>query len=148
MPRLLPWALACCLCALGPQAAGDLTRQTPIDLTIELGDTDDRLRFFPDHLEFEAGRLYRITLHNPSPQPHYFTSPDFAGAIYTRKALALGPDGRRIGEFKGMVLEVEVYPGGTVEWWFIPVRTISMRKFVCNITGHAEAGMVGMITIR
>ena len=44
--------------------------------------------------------------------------------------------------------EIEVYPNGTAEWWFVPVKTATLNDLKCTIKGHAEAGMVGKITIK
>ncbi len=145
---LLAPALALCLHLIMPHASAGLVTQTPVDVYIELGNPDNELRFFPDHIDLEAGKLYRLTLHNPSPSPHYFSSPEFVRNIFTQKILTLSPEGTRISEVKGMILELEVYPGGTAQWWFVPVRDLSMGKLLCNLANHAEQGMVGRITIK
>ncbi len=46
-------------------------------------------------------------------------------------------------EIAGIVL-----PGGTAEWWFVPVKTTKTDDLKCTIKGHAEGGMVGNITIK
>lgn len=128
-------------------AGGDLALQSPIEVAVQLGDADGGMRFHPDVLEFETGRLYRLVLHNPSGMSHYFSSPGFARAVYTRKVQVLNPDGYTVAEVKGTVSEVEVFPGGTAEWWFVPVRTVARVKLECTIEGHAALGMVGRIDI-
>ncbi|MBI5665505.1 MAG: biphenyl 2,3-dioxygenase [Nitrospirae bacterium] len=129
-------------------AAGDMTAQTPAEVKVQLGDKDDTVRFFPDKLEFETGKLYKLVLHNPSPSAHYFSSEAFARAVFTRKAQVLGPDGKTIAEMKGNILEIEVYPGGTAEWWFVPVKAITVNDLKCTVKGHTEKGMVGSIIIK
>lgn len=129
-------------------AAGDLTAQTPVEIKVQLGDKDDALRFFPDRLELETGKLYKLVLHNASATAHYFSSPGLARAVFTRKAQVLGADGKTIAEVKGAVAEIEVYPGGTAEWWFVPVKAATLDDLKCTVKGHAEGGMVGQITIK
>jgi hypothetical protein len=63
----------------------------------------------------------------------------------------LGKGAKAIGEIKGAIREVEVYPGGTTEWFFVPVATgtVEMRCGIKDKDGktHAENGMHGTITI-
>jgi hypothetical protein len=47
------------------QAAGDLSRQTPIEVTVELGKPGQHV-FVPNRLKFETGKLYKLVLTNPS----------------------------------------------------------------------------------
>ena len=72
-----------------------------------------------------------------------------SGGIEVR--LDLGKGAKTIGEIKGAIREVEVYPGGTAEWWFVPVATGTARMS-CNIKDkdgktHDESGMHGTVTI-
>jgi uncharacterized cupredoxin-like copper-binding protein len=138
------------------QAAGDLSRQTPIVVTVELGRPDGQHAFEPNSLRFETGKLYRLVLRNVSRDPHYFTSDEFANRIYTRKAQVTqrGADRREVtlAEFKGAIREIEVYPGHAAEWWFVPVATGRITDLRCGIVGadgrtHAHHGMVGEIVI-
>ena len=43
---------------------------------------------------------------------------------------------------------IEVYPGGTAEWWFVPVKAGEINDLKCTIAGHAEKGMTGKIVIK
>ena len=129
-------------------AAGDLTAQTPIEVKVELGNKENSLRFFPDKIELETGKLYKVVLRNPSVQAHYFSSEGLSRAVFTRKVQVLGPDGKTIAEVKGTILEIEVYPGGTAEWWFVPVKALTVNDLKCTVKGHTEGGMVGTITIK
>lgn len=138
------------------QAAGDLTRQQPIAVAVELGRPDGQHAFEPNRLSFETGKLYRLVLRNVSRDPHYFTSDDFAARIFTRKAQVTqrGADGRDVtlAEFKGSIREIEVYPGHAAEWWFVPVAAGRITDLRCGIVGadgrtHAQHGMVGEIVI-
>ena len=136
-------------------AAGDLAKQDPIEVRLDLGkDGVDQHRYYPDKLAFETGKLYKLVIHNPSNSKHYFTSLGLAGKVYTRKVQVmddLGKGAKAIGEIKGAIREVEVYPGGTTEWFFVPVATGTV-EMSCGIKdkdgkSHAENGMHGTITI-
>ena len=136
-------------------AGGNLAKQDPIEVRLDMGkDGAEKHRFYPEKLTFETGKLYKLVIHNPSDSKHYFTSPDFVSRIYTRKVQVmddLGAGAKQIGEIKGAVSEVEIYPGGTTEWWFVPVATGSAEVW-CHIKDkdgktHREKGMDGMITI-
>ncbi|CEJ13611.1 hypothetical protein BN1110_03934 [bacterium YEK0313] len=135
-------------------AAGNLAGQTPTEVVVELG-APGRHAFFPDKLRFETGRLYKLVLRNASEAPHYFTSHSFTQMIFTRKVQVVQRQGDRqvtLAEFKGAIREIEVYPGQTAEWWFVPVQTGRVTDLRCGIVGsdgksHADHGMVGEIVI-
>lgn len=129
-------------------AAGDLTEQTPIEVTVSLGNAKDNLRFYPDSLQFETGKLYKLIIQNLSKQKHYFSSDGLARSVFTRKVQIVGPDNKTQVEVKGSISEIEVYPGHAAEWWFVPVKTLSEALLHCSIKGHTEAGMAGRITIK
>ena len=129
-------------------AAGDLTEQSPIEVTVSLGNAKDNLRFYPDSLQFETGKLYKLIIKNPSKQKHYFTSEELARAVFTRKVQIVGADNQTLAEVKGSISEIEVYPGQRAEWWFVPVKTLHDAALHCTIKGHTEAGMAGRITIK
>ncbi len=136
-------------------AGGNLAKQEPIQVRLDLGkDGIDKHRYYPDKLTFETGKLYQLVIHNPSNSKHYFTSYGFASKVYTRKVQVmadLGAGAKAIGEIKGAIREIEVYPGGTTEWFFVPVATGAV-EMGCGIKykdgkNHAEKGMHGTITI-
>jgi len=114
--------------------------QPPIPVEVSLSNETGELKFFPDTLEFTAGKRYTLALTNPSPQKHYFTAKDFADAIWSQKVEA----GKV--EIKGAIHELELKPGAMAEWVFIPQKPgrYSLR---CTIPGHTEAGMTGTITV-
>jgi uncharacterized cupredoxin-like copper-binding protein len=136
-------------------AGGNLAKQEPIEVRLDLGKNGaDQHRYYPDKLSFETGKLYKLVIHNPSNSKHYFTSLGLASKVYTRKVQVmddLGEGAKTIGEIKGAIREVEVYPGGTTEWFFVPVSTgtVEMRCGIKDKDGktHAEKGMHGTITI-
>lgn len=132
-------------------AAGDMTRQQPIEVRVSLGTPGGMRKFVPSELRFETGKLYKLVLVNPSKVKHYFTSPGLAAKVYTRKVQVVDAKGT-VAEIKGSIREIEVYPGGTAEWWFVPVAIGALDDLHCHIKDkdgqtHAEKGMVGTITI-
>lgn len=140
--------LACLLFPTFAVAAGDLTDQTPIEVNVSLGDAKNNLRFYPDSLQFETGKLYKLVIKNPSKQKHYFTSEGLARSVFTRKVQVVSADHKTLVEIKGAISEIEVYPGQIAEWWFVPIKTLNETTLHCTIKGHTEAGMVGRITIK
>lgn len=119
---------------------GDLLRQPATEVKVSLGNAANELRFFPDNLEFAAGKRYKLVLTNPSPQKHYFTAKDFADVIWTQKVEAGNV------EIKGAIHELELKPGAEAEWVFVALKpgNYALR---CPIPGHTEAGMKGQIAI-
>jgi uncharacterized cupredoxin-like copper-binding protein len=146
--RVLPTATAILLVPSAAWPAGDLTQQEPIDVKVQLGDDKDAMRFVPADIQLETGKLYRLTLVNPSPQKHYFSSAGLSEAVFTRKVQINGPDGKAVAEVKGTIREIEVYPKGTAEWWLVPVRAGTFQDLKCTIPGHAERGMKGAVVVR
>lgn len=140
--------------ASGANAAGDLSRQTPIEVVVELGKPGQH-GFFPSKLSFETGKLYKLVLKNVSDDPHYFTSHAFSQMVFTRKVQVTQVQAGKtvtLAEFKGAIREVEVYPGHSAEWWFVPVAAGRVTDLMCGIVGkdgrtHAHHGMVGEIVI-
>ena len=139
------WILICfTLCLVGmfslPVMAAPATSANVEVVNIDLGNTANELKFFPNELKLVAGKRYKLVLNNPSPQKHYFTAKDFANNSWTQKVEA----GKV--EIKGAINELELKPGATAEWVLIPEKpgTYSLR---CPIPGHTEAGMTGKIII-
>jgi uncharacterized cupredoxin-like copper-binding protein len=142
---VLAFALAWMLCSiLWPSkptlAAMPLSKQKPIEITVNLGTSTGDLQFVPNHLEFRAGRRYQLLLKNPSPLKHYFTAKDFADAIWSQKV-----DAGNV-EIKGAIHELELRPGTTAAWVFVPVRA-GVYTLRCTVAGHTEAGMTGTLEI-
>lgn len=128
------------LAAVNSSPSVDLLRQSPTEIEVSLGTTANELKFVPDRLELVALKRYKLLLKNPSPQKHYFTAKDFADGIWTQKVEAGNV------EIKGAIHELELKPGATAEWVFVPLKSgnYSLR---CPIPGHSEAGMKGEIAI-
>lgn len=129
-------------------ASGDLTQQKPEVMIVLLGDENNRLKFYPPKLIFETGKLYKLVIKNPSPQKHYFNNEPFSRSVFTRKAQIKNSEGVSLAEIKGYISEIEVYPNSTVEWWFVPVKTLNASVLTCSIRGHQAAGMMGEIIIK
>ena len=122
------------------QAAVAPSQQSIETVQANLGNTSGALVFEPDQLIFEAGKRYKLLLANPSPTKHYFTAKDFSDTIWTQKVEAGNV------EVKGAIHELELKPGAEAEWVFVPQKP-GIYELHCSIAGHAEAGMVGTITI-
>ena len=133
-------------------AAGDLTRQNPLDVEIEMKSINGSHFFSPSLIRLETGNLYRIILRNYSDEKHYFSSPNFSKAVFTRKVQVL-KDGERIAEIKGKISDVEVFPNSVVEWWVVPIQTGEFKDLKCYVKDektkqrHSDMGMVGTIII-
>ena len=151
---LAVFAAALAIFAFEVRAAGNLAGQQPIEVTVDLGRPGQHV-FEPRQLKFETGKLYKLILRNPSGDPHYFTSHNFSQMVWTRKVQVVqSRDGKptTLAEFKGAIREIEVYPGHSAEWWFVPVQSGRTSDLRCGITDkdgktHADLGMVGEIVI-
>lgn len=115
------------LSSLSANAKGDLTKQTPIEIKVILGDKDNAMKFSPSIIELETGKLYKMVIENQGPVKHYFSSDGFSQSVLTRKVQVNNNGGAPIAEIKGTIREVEVYPGFQAQWWFVPVKTGTFR---------------------
>lgn len=98
--------------------------------------------FNPARLAFRQGVPYKLVIENRGAQKHYFTSDGFFRAVATRKLQS-----NNDGEIKAPYFSaIEVYPGRSLDLYFIPVRTGSY-PLVCTIEGHAGMGMTGEVRI-
>jgi len=122
-------------------ASVDFTKQPAIAVKVSLSNEANELKFTPDKFTFESGKRYKLMLSNASGMKHYFTSKDFADAIWTQNVVAGNV------EIKGNIRELELRPNTTADWTFIPVKS-GTYELHCAIAGHTEAGMRGSITIQ
>ncbi|MEH2257667.1 copper-binding protein [Nostoc sp.] len=122
--------------AMAANLSGDLLKQPATEITVSLGNSANKLKFEPNHLEFEVGKRYQLRLTNPSQLKHYFTAKDFADGIWTQKVEA----GKV--EIKGAIHELELKPSPEAESVFVPLKsgTYGLR---CTIPEYTEAGMTG-----
>ena len=132
---------------------GDLTRQKAISVEILLKGKSGEFHYYePAILKFETGRLYKLKLKNLSDSKHYFTSKKFTDSIFTRK-IQVNKDSEKIAEIKGSILEVEIFPNNTLEWWFVPIKTGIFEDLNCKVIdkklnkSHSDMGMRGKIII-
>ncbi|MFQ5571352.1 MAG: hypothetical protein ACE5G0_16875 [Rhodothermales bacterium] len=122
----------------------DWDTRTTVEVTMV--ESGDALSFSPNELTFEAGKPYVLKIVNPleNRSKHYFSpdlAKDFFRAIATRKVQTDN------AEYKAPYFKaVELLIGGELEIYFVPVLG-GTYDFLCTITGHADAGMVGKITI-
>jgi uncharacterized cupredoxin-like copper-binding protein len=147
-PWIVTFAAALSVWTGTAHAAGDLSRQTPLEVRVQLGDEKGSRRFVPETIELETGKLYRLILSNPSTEKHYFSSDAFSQAVYTRKVQVNGQDGNAVAEVKGFVREIEVLPKASTEWWLVPIKAGQFGDLRCPVEGHTESGMVGRILIK
>lgn len=122
-------------------ASVDFTKQQAIAVQVSLSNTANELKFIPDRFTFLSGKRYKLVLSNPSDMKHYFTSKDFADAVWTQNVVAGNV------EIKGNIRELELKPKATAEWTFVPIKS-GTYELHCAIAGHTEAGMRGSITIQ
>ena len=108
--------------------------------------------FSPSLIRLETSKLYKIVLKNSSDVKHYFSSPKFSKAVFTRKVQVL-KNGERIAEIKGNISDIEVFPKSIVEWWLVPIKTGEFDDLHCYVKDkkagktHSEMGMVGTIIV-
>jgi len=148
--KTLPVVLAMTAYALTSTAyaAGDLSRADPAEIVIEMGQTDAKHMYFkPDHIDLETGKAYKIVFKNVDNIKHEFAAPELIPKVFTRKVEVPDANDKMIAEIKGNIQEVEVGPGGTVEWFIVPIQPGKDIPMECAIEGHKEAGMVGTVTI-
>lgn len=139
--------LLAALAATQAFAAGDMSRNSPQEVVLEMGTSSGRMYFKPNHLEFETGKAYKLVLRNVDPVKHELDAGEFVEKIFTRKVEIKGKDGKLIAEIKGSVREIEVGPNSEVEWFIVPIQTGKNIEMDCALPGHKEAGMFGTITI-
>ena len=132
----------------------DLTRQQPIEKIVYLKGKNGESHYFePQEIIFTTGNLYKLTIKNLSDSKHYFSSNSFSKAIFTRK-IQININKYKLAEIKGIINEVEVWPGHEIEWWFVPIKTGKFDDLNCRVRDiktklkHSEMGMQGTIIIK
>jgi len=149
-PILAVVAMMTTLAATGHALAdGDLSRANVIDVGIEMGSSGDGMYLKPDSYEFVTGQAYRLVLTNVDEIKHELALNEMGERIFTRKIEASDAEGNLIAEVKGIITEVEVGPGKTVEWFIVPVQTTEEPvEITCELPGHYEAGMHASVIIK
>lgn len=128
-------------------AEGDLSRANVITVHMEMGSNDDGMYLAPNHYEFETGQAYKLVMTNVDEIKHELALNEMIERIFTRKVQVEDADGNMVTEVKGMIWEVEVGAGQTVEWYFVPVQTMDEIEITCEIAGHYESGMFATASI-
>jgi uncharacterized cupredoxin-like copper-binding protein len=145
--RICAAALAAVIVAGRPGLAAEPPRgPTPVEVKVDVGSRTNALRFVPDRLSFQRGVYYKLVIHNPSPQAHYFTAEALATHAFTRKVEVMNDKGETLAEVHGAIGDLDIQPGATVAWYFYPM-TNGEVPLTCHKEGHQEGGMVGTITI-
>ena len=140
-------ALIILLCASSLWAEEKRHGPQAIEVKVSLGSADEEMKFIPDTLSFERGKYYKLVLHNPSSDEHYFTSDAFSTRIFTRKVEVADKSGKTVAEIHGAVNDIELKPGATIEWFFYPMTKGRNLKLYCHKDGHEQQGMTGTINI-
>jgi uncharacterized cupredoxin-like copper-binding protein len=81
---ILMAAVAGGMVAMATGHAADLSKQTAVEVVVELGTKDGKRVFSPNSLTFEAGKLYKLVVKNPGGEDHYFSSPPFGAEKWKR----------------------------------------------------------------
>src|SRR5680860_669372 len=149
-PILTAVALLAFAAAGSALAEGDLSQANVIDVVIEMGSNPDGTGMYlePDNFEFVTGQAYRLVLTNVDIIKHELALNEMEERIFTRMIVVSDAEGNLVAEVKGAIREVEVGPGKTVSWFFVPVRTTDEPvEITCEIPGHLEAGMHATVII-
>ncbi len=119
-------------------ATWDATAQT---IQIEAGEDGATMFFKPNDIVLKVGTPYVLELVNVGEIKHEFTADEFFPTIAFRKAEDA------FGEYKAPTLkEAEVKAGSQLDLYLIPTVP-GTYDIICEIEGHAEAGMFGTITV-
>lgn len=116
--------------------AGDWSKMQTVSVVLK------EYSYTPSDLRFKTGIPYKLQIQNKGMQKHYFTAEEFFKAVATRKVQSNAD-----GEIKAPYFyALEVFPGRSLDIYFIPVKKGSYR-FRCTIPGHEAKGMHGVIVI-
>lgn len=122
-----------------PGRAAEVTRTVAVAM--------NEMSFSPAMLELKKGETIRFVVNNKSDVDHEMTLGDEPlQAAHRKEMLAMAESGMTMNHH-GDVNAVSVPAGksGELIWTFTEATTI---EFDCDIPGHYEAGMKGVIVIR
>lgn len=144
------WIVLAAVCTLCGGAASVLAmEELPLGDAIEIEVTLKEYSFTPDSLAFEMGKLYKLKVHNAGKMRHEFDSPILAASVLTTMVEVVDAQGNIMAAFRGRLVGIELLPGNTVYWWFMPTKPQEKpREFICDEPGHLKRGMHGTFTIR
>ncbi len=137
-------------------AAEDGGKAKPQKIFLSLGREGDRKRLFhPDRLSLSVGKPYTLVIENPSLDVHEFDAPGLVSAAWSSDVKVLddiGATARPLAKIVGTPAEIEIMPGGSVEWTFVPVVAGSY-DILCDIEDqsgktHTAMGMKGTIIVK
>lgn len=128
-------------------AEGDLSRANVIEVAMELGQNEAGMFISPNDYVFETGQAYNLVITNTDEFKHELALNEMVERIFTRKIEISDSEGNLVAEIKGSIYEVEVGPGQTVQWFFVPVQTMETIEITCELPGHYESGMMATATI-
>lgn len=128
-------------------AEGDLSRQDPIVIEIQVG-ANEGTAWEPSEIELETGKLYQFIMKNDSEYQIDVEAPSLVERIFTRKVQSYAMmDGemQRTAEIKGNITAFEVFAGQQIDWWFVPIRTTrSDIKVCCTTEDDAVAATIAI----
>jgi len=86
---------------------------------------------------------------------HEFDAPDLVAAVWSSRVKVLNDIGESaypVATVVGKPAEIEVFPGSSVEWTFVPVA-VGNYGMLCDIQDqsgktHTEMGMKGVIVVK
>ncbi len=137
------------------QASGDEKDGLTQRVVLTLGSEDNKKRLFhPERLILKARERYTLVIENPSFEVHEFDSPGLVEAAWSSSVKVLdgiGETALPVAKIVGKLAEVEIFPGNSIEWTFVPVVTGSY-DVLCDIEDqsgktHTEMGMKGTIVV-
>ena len=128
-------------------AEGDLSRANVIEVAMELGQNETGMFISPNSYVFETGQAYNLVITNTDEFKHELALNEMVERIFTRKIEISDSEGNLVAEIEGSIYEVEVGPGQTVQWFFVPVQTMETIEITCELPGHYESGMMATATI-
>jgi len=127
----------------GPVSFGVPGSAAMVNRTVAI--TMNDMSFAPNALSLAAGDTVRFVITNRSEIDHEFALGDAKSqAMHRRMMAAMAKNGMAMHHHDANV--VAVAAGQTVEliWHF---TAAGQYEFDCNVPGHYEAGMKGMITV-
>ena len=114
-----------------------------VETAVAMEETTGAFSFVPPNVALTQNAGYKLTLSNPSSHAskHYYTAAGFYQSVVLRKA----DDSQ--AEIKAPYLNaVELLIGGSTTLFIVPTVTGTFNV-LCTITGHADLGMTGTLTV-
>lgn len=123
----------------GTATAGDVN-----EITVTMS---DELSFDPNEITVKVGQPVRLTVNNSGAALHDFTVEEIAVEDVMSEGSQASPTaGHGMTASAEFALHVPVDGGSTGTLEFTPTEA-GEYEFMCTVTGHAEAGMTGMLIV-